>query len=249
MEKIKNSNRIKNIRSRILHKLFAITLENIMGTITHVSTLNPVAALTFDDGPHPEYTPHLLDILKRHDARATFFMIGKAAERFPELVRQVAQTGHAIGIHSWDHPSFPSINGKDRRKQIRACAKAVAPYGLKLFRPPYGHQSMASRIDALLLGYKVIAWNTHAFDWENHSAEWMVDKLMSRLIPGSIILLHDTLWDIIVEGAEDRLPMLEALNMFLEKVGNRFHFITIPELLKLGRVQRRNWYVRNHNDW
>lgn len=220
-----------------------------MGTITHVSTDDPVAALTFDDGPNPDFTPGLLDILKKHDARATFFMIGQAAKHYPELVKKVAEAGHAIGNHTWSHPSFTSISGKMRRKQLRECQKAISPYGERIFRPPRGHQSIVSRLDALLLRYKVIAWNLHAYDWEKHDGAWMVDKLMSGIKPGSIILLHDSLWDRSIKGAEDRSPMLEALDRFLALAGKTFRFITVPELLRHGYVQKKNWYVKDDNDW
>ena len=232
---------------RLLRKMYRI-LKSIpahaIGTITHVSTPDPVAALTFDDGPDPFFTPRFLDILKKYNAHATFFMIGEAAECYPDLVQKVAQGGHAIGNHSWDHPSFLSITGKERRRQIRACAKAVAPFGQKLFRPPYGQQTVASRIDALLLRYKVITWNMKAFDWEKHDAHWILDKLLSHLKPGSIILLHDTLWGIREEEVKDRVSVLEALDMFLEKMSSQFRFVTIPELLKEGRAQKQNLYMK-----
>lgn len=240
------------ILSRLIKKtyrLFKSVPAYVMGTITHVSTTDSVAALTFDDGPDPFFTPRFLDILKKYNAHATFFMIGEAAERYPDLVQKIAQGGHAIGNHSWDHPSFPSITGRERRKQIRASAKAVAPFGQKLFRPPYGHQTVASRIDAILLRYKVIAWDMNACDWEKHDAQWMANRLINRLKPGSIILLHDALWDIMEKDAKDRVPVLEALDIFLEKVSRQFRFVTIPELLRRGRVQKQNWYVKDHNDW
>src|SRR6266849_2574451 len=114
-------------RPRILRGAFAAVARNLIGTIAHVATRDAVAALTFDDGPHPEYTPRLLQILERHQARATFFMLGEKAHRYPELVQRVAQAGHAIGNHSWDHPVFPEISRRERRDQIRACAKAIDP--------------------------------------------------------------------------------------------------------------------------
>ncbi|MDA8105737.1 MAG: polysaccharide deacetylase family protein [Nitrospiraceae bacterium] len=221
----------------------------VMGTITHVETSEAVAALTFDDGPNPEFTPRVLDLLKKHEAHATFFMIGKAAERYPDLVRKAAEAGNAIGIHSWDHPSFSSITSRERRRQIRACEKAIAPYGCRLFRPPYAHQTVMSRIDTLLLRYKVIMYSVHALDWERHEADWMAQELAKRVKPGSITLLHDSLWNPSVRGAEDRLSMIEGLDMFLSEVRGHFRFVTVPQLLKFGRVQRRNWYVRDHNDW
>lgn len=221
----------------------------MMGTITHVSTQDTVAALTFDDGPHPESTPRLLDILEKHQAHVTFFMVGEAAQQYPEIVRRAAQSGHAIGNHGWDHPSFPLISGRERRAQLRACAKATAPHGQQLFRPPYGHQSIASRLDALWLGYEVVTWNVAAVDWLDHDAEWMTNRLISIIKPGSVILFHDVLYHTIEARYADREPMLEAVDMLLEELGDSFHFITVPELLRHGRPQRRNWYWKADPDW
>src|SRR5262245_56809812 len=77
-----------------------------LGSIVRVATHEPAIALTFDDGPHPEETPRVLEILERHGARGTFFMVGKSARRYPEVVARAAEGGHALANHSWDHPSF-----------------------------------------------------------------------------------------------------------------------------------------------
>jgi peptidoglycan-N-acetylglucosamine deacetylase len=236
---------------KFLHKLCSVAGRNMMGTITHVLTQDPVAALTFDDGPHPEFTPRLLDILERHAAPATFFMLGEAAQRYPELVRRIAATGHAIGNHSWDHPSFPLITGRERREQIRACGQALLQYGQRLFRPPYGQQSAKSRLDALWLRYTVVTWSLEVGDWWDPDTGRMLELLLRRIRPGSIVLLHDSLARHPCASREprlprqpyiDRQPMLEAVNAFLEKVSDHFHFITIPELLRQGHPQRQNWY-------
>ncbi len=82
-----------------------------------------MAALTFDDGPDPVYTPRLLDILKRYASRATFFMLGERAEKLPHLVRQIAESGHAVANHTWDHPTFPAFedpSGGDRSGLVSA---------------------------------------------------------------------------------------------------------------------------------
>ena len=140
---------------KLLRKAVAGVVRNIAGTITHVITEEPVVALTFDDGPHPVYTPQLLRILEKCRAYATLFMVGQAASEYPDLVRQVAKAGHAIGNHTWSHLALPSIKRKDRWKQLRACKRALAPYGNRFFRPPYGEQSPGSHFDAFCLGY---AW-------------------------------------------------------------------------------------------
>jgi peptidoglycan-N-acetylglucosamine deacetylase len=214
----------------------------MLGTITGVVTRDPVAALTFDDGPHPEYTPRLLEILERYEAHATFFMVGQAAQRHPELVQRVAQAGHAIGNHSWNHPSFPSLGRQERQKQIRACEQVLAPYGKRLFRPPYGHENLGSHRDVVSLRYQVVNWSLDAEDWEEHDPAWMAEVLTRGIQPGSIVLLHDAIC-----GSQqpvpqyNREPMLAALALFLERLGGRLSFVTIPVLLRHGRPQCYNW--------
>jgi peptidoglycan-N-acetylglucosamine deacetylase len=227
---------------RVIRGLFSIATRDVIGTISHVHTRESVAALTFDDGPDPEYTPQLLTILERYGAQATFFMIGKAAQAHPELVRRVAQAGHAIGNHSWDHPSFPLISGRERRAQIRGCARALAPYGSWLFRPPYGEQNIASRIDALLLGYKVVMFDSWSDDWCGGDPDTIARQLERRMHPGSVIALHDGLSDALDESYFNREPMLKAIEIFLDRLGGRVRFVTIPELLRHGRASKRLWY-------
>ena len=215
-----------------------------MGTITHVSTKEPAVALTFDDGPHPEYTPRLLDILERYHARGTFFMTGEAAQAHPELVKRVAAGGHAIGNHSWDHPSFPLITGRERRRQIRKCASVLAPYGERLFRPPYGEQNIASRLDALLLGYQVILFNIATDDWRGGDAVSIVAQIERQIRPGSVVVLHDKLFDALDEAYFNREPVVEAVQILLNRLGDRFHFVTVPELLRRGRPQKDTCYKK-----
>lgn len=223
--------------------LFAI------GTITHVATSMPAVALTFDDGPDPVFTPRLLDVLQKYQAKATFFMVGQAAERHPDIVEKVAAAGHAIGNHSWDHPSFPLITGSERRAQIWACAKAIAPYAQQIFRPPYGDQNLLSRLDALWLGYQVIAWSLAAEDWLDHDADCMKSKIISRIQNGSIILFHDSLFQHSEDRYADREPMLKAVDTLLKELSGRLSFITVPALLRQGRPQRQYWRKRSGIDF
>ena len=220
---------------RLLRKSFSVVEEKVSGAITHVATKEAVAAITFDDGPNPQFTPPLLDLLEKYQVHATFFMLGETAQTYPELVRKVAQAGHAIGNHSWDHPQFSLISKRDRRWQIRACERAIAPYGQRLFRPPFGQHNAASRFDAWWLGYQIINWDLDARDWIDANANSIADRLVHQIHSGSIILLHDGLFRPVEERYVNRQPMLEALAMVLQRLDGRFRFVTIPELVQRSR--------------
>lgn len=217
--------------------------RSVGGAIASVETNEPLVALTFDDGPDPTSTPHVLRLLERYGARATFFMVGAAAHRHPELVRAVAEAGHTVANHSWDHASFPSISGRQRRTQLRWCQRAIRPYGVRLFRPPYGHQSVASHLDARLLGFQVVGWSLAVTDWLERDPAVLVDRLEEGVEPGSIVLLHDSIF----RGELDqpmqygRGPLLQALERFLERSHGRFELVTVPELLARGRPVVEEW--------
>lgn len=244
---------IKKAKRRLINNHLTLALKRrLLGTITNVETQEKMVALTFDDGPDPRYTPLLLETLERHNARGTFFMVGEAAQKYPDLVKRVAEGGHAVGNHTWDHVSLPSLTGSQRRKQIRDCGRAVAPYGEKILRPPYGHQNLASRLDALLLGYKVITWNTVAWDWQDHDSNFILTQLEEALSAGNVVCLHDAIYrDWPEDGAPhyDRRPMIEAVGKLLDKAGDRFRFTTIPELLRHGRPVQRYWNVEKSEDY
>lgn len=227
---------------RRVRRGFSFLPRQLMGTITSVATDEPVAALTFDDGPHPRYTPRLLEILRRYDARATFFVVGESARKHPDLLRSMAEAGHAIGNHSWDHPSFPAIGSRERRRQMRACEEAIGPYSQRLFRPPYGNQNMASRFDAWRLRCRVVTWSAVGGDWQDDRAEAIFDRLANGLRPGSILLMHDALCTAEDERYAAREATLEAVRMLLERRGGTYRFVTVPGLLRSGRARKEWWH-------
>ncbi|HWO43480.1 MAG TPA: polysaccharide deacetylase family protein [Candidatus Eisenbacteria bacterium] len=221
----------------------ATVARALAGAIRAVETSAPVAALTFDDGPSPDTTPRVLEILRRHRARGTFFMVGEAASLHPELVAQVVEEGHAVGSHTWSHASLPMLKTTERLEEIRAC-EAVLPLSRpRLFRPPYGHQNWPCRCLTLSLGYEVIAFSVHAEDWLDRSAPWMARRLVDKIRPGSIVVLHDRICrNILASGKEDRSAMIAALDQALDRLAGRFAFVTVPELLRHGPAVRENWY-------
>lgn len=216
--------------------------RQVLGSITRVRTEEPAVAITFDDGPDPRSTPRYLEALERHGARGTFFLIGRSVQRYPDLVQRIRAGGHAIGNHSWDHPSFPAISAAARREQLELCAAAIGPITPRLFRPPYGNQTWLTRLEPFWFGWQVIAWDVCANDWQGDSAEVMADRVIGGLRPGSIVLMHDSLYKFEQPEFAVRDVSIRTLTLVLERMQDRFRFVTVPELLRLGRPQRELWY-------
>jgi peptidoglycan-N-acetylglucosamine deacetylase len=221
-----------------------------LGTITSVNTDEPVVALTFDDGPHPAQTPQFLELLEAYGARGTFFLLGQSAERYPELVKRIVDGGHAVGNHSWDHRSFPAIQARERRQQIRECARVLASAtSAKIFRPPYGNQTLLSRLDPLWLGWDVVTWNICGNDWRGETGDEIAARIISALRPGSIVLLHDRLFQYEDARYTSREATLQAVRQVLEAGAGRYRFVTVPELLSYGRAQRELWVQPGQADY
>lgn len=224
---------------RLARAVWARVAGRRHGTIVGVRTRRRVLALTFDDGPAPRATERLLAVLARHDARATFFVIGRAAERHPDLVARVADAGHAIGHHTYDHVSLPGLGRVAAREQIDRGAAAAAPHAGPWFRPPFGHLDPIAWRAARDAGNEVIAWSAHVEDWSPQSASTYARRLRDALRPGAILLLHDG-----PQAGDDperpRATLLEALDTFLgEATSEGWRFVTLPELLAVGRPTRR----------
>ncbi len=212
-----------------------------MFAISEARTREPLVALTFDDGPNPGATPDLLGLLGEHGARATFFVVGESAARYPELVDRIHREGHALGNHSWSHPSMPGIPARKRREEVRRCAALLGVRSSGYFRPPYGHQSVGSWWDVNRCGHRVVGWSLHAEDWLPHPADWMAERILQRLRPGRIVLLHDALHTTPDPACRDRTPMLGALERVLEASSGEYRFVTLPDLLLQGRPVRKRW--------
>lgn len=218
---------------------------DFLGAVVGVRTADAAAALTFDDGPDPTWTPRLLQTLGRHGAKGTFFMLGQAAARYPDLVRTVAAEGHAVANHSWSHPCFADIPSRARRQEILACAEATGPHGVLLFRPPFGDQTPGSSFDTLRLGFTTVGWSLDPGDWWDSDHAALARRMGKRLKPGSIVLLHDSMTAPPVELPRapllDRDAMLAALDTLLLATAKQFAFVTVPELLRRGAVIRWLW--------
>jgi peptidoglycan-N-acetylglucosamine deacetylase len=216
--------------------------HRLLGTITHVRTDEKVAALTFDDGPDPEFTPELLDLLRRNKARATFFVVGKRAEEHRELLEQMVREGHLLGNHSWSHTALPLLSRIDRLRDVRRCQRVLPRQPKLLLRPPYGYQNLQSRLDAILLGYEVVTWNAAGDDCLGAGAEAIRDRLLQEIQPGSIVLMHDSLYKTSDVRYRDRQPTLQALSQMFSALAGDYRFVTVAELMELGEPQRELWW-------
>ena len=234
---------------KALKKPISVPAKRLLGAITHAETSEPVLALTFDDGPHPEYTLRILELLDHYRARATFFCVGKFAVRHPQIVRQASQAGHLVGNHTWDHPSLPLLTHRERHVQIRKCAEALKPYGSRFFRPPYGHLTLASRLDLLQQGYQVVGWTHGGSDWRLTDPEEILKCVLPAIRPGSILVFHDGMATSQSPDYFDRRPSIEALKLLFERFSDKYRFVTVPELGQYGHIKREKWLRDSDPAW
>jgi peptidoglycan/xylan/chitin deacetylase (PgdA/CDA1 family) len=169
--------------------------------ITHTNSPRKLA-ITFDDGPNPMMTPKLLDLLDRHKARATFFVIGRYARQHPDLLRETAARGHAIGNHTDSHPNLFWNSASQTRDELRRCHEAIADAlnaSPKFFRPPFGWRNLWLAAAARNLHLQVVTWTLLPGDWRAPSADWLTHRLdpisahakSSSQAGGDILCLHD----------------------------------------------------------
>lgn len=157
---------------------------------------NGRVALTFDDGPDDTQTTRLLRILERHDAPATFFVLGMKARRSPALVARMHRDGFVVGNHTWDHPRLTSLSDTQVRRQLRSTNKAIKAAGAPrptLMRPPYGLTSSRIRGVERALHLEEVLWTIDTTDWNYRSTPYIVRAALGGLRPHSrnVILMHD----------------------------------------------------------
>jgi peptidoglycan/xylan/chitin deacetylase (PgdA/CDA1 family)/GT2 family glycosyltransferase len=194
-------------------------------------------ALTFDDGPNEPYTSQVLNILEQYQIKATFFVVGQNARRYPETCRRIVTAGNAIGNHSYHHRRSLCLRwGKTIARDIELTHQVIykcTGSEPKLFRPPRGFRTPWLMRTVRRLGYTVITWDNMTSDWKaDKSGDEIIRAILRRAKPGSIIVLHDGRS---TRPGYDRGQMLQALPSIIESLKKRgFDFVTIPELLELA---------------
>jgi peptidoglycan/xylan/chitin deacetylase (PgdA/CDA1 family) len=217
------------------------TMQVYGATICREPTAGRKVCLTYDDGPNPELTPRLLDLLDRYGAKATFFLIGEWAEREPGLIRETVARGHALGNHTYTHPTMPAHGAKRIREELRRCRAGVEASGetfstidgAALMRPPYGRRRPGTLRTMREEGYVPVTWSVTCYDWRAHTTTRAISRRGKRAKEGDIILLHDGSNE---EPAADRHKSIEGTENILEHLTPKgYSFVTVPDLVAAAR--------------
>ena len=208
-----------------------------------VPTNEKVAALTYDDGPHPKFTPELLDILDKYKVKATFFMIGEQIEKYPVIVKEVARRGHVIGNHTYTHPHNIELDTETQIiRELDQCEQVIEKTIGKhahLFRPPRGLVDSTVFMIAEEEGYPTILWTVCADHHDAPTPADMAKRVLRYMRPGGIVLAHDGTLD-------SRWKDVAATPLIIEELRKRsYRFVTIPELLKLRNTKNPYFRIRD----
>lgn len=195
-----------------------------------------LVALTFDDGPKAATTTRLLDGLDQRGVKATFFLIGAQIEENQDLVRRMAESGHQIGIHTFDHVALTELNQADFQAQVgrtRAVLTDLLGPGNYALRPPYGMVDSQVRS---LAGSPIILWSVDPEDWHQRNVQREVHHIVSNVQPGDVILMHD----IFPESVDAALQVIDQLH----QAG--YAFVTVEELFAAQGVALAPGHVYHH---
>ena len=200
---------------------------DIANVYSHKENEDMKIAITFDDGPHKTKTPQILDILKKHEVTATFFVVGSCVENYPDIIRRELSEGHEIGNHTFSHLSLVSGDMKKMEEEILKTEEVLfenLEYRPKLFRPPEGVCNQGIASVAAALDYSVILWNVDTRDWAHTSKDDLVNMVLRNIESGDIILFHDS-----ISGESHTAEALEVIIPALKEKGYRF--VTVSELI------------------
>ena len=196
-------------------------------TYNSVNVKGPYIAMTFDDGPHPSFTPRLLNMLAERNIKATFYVVGKNAREYPALIRRILAEGHEIGNHTWDHKALSSLTPEKVAWELAETDKAVrdaSGYQMRTMRPPYGATNIRVKQQCYdQFGYPTILWSVDPLDWKRPGASVVSSRIVSGAHNGAIILAHD-----IHEATVNAMP--SAFDTLLSR---GFRFVTVSQLLNM----------------
>jgi peptidoglycan/xylan/chitin deacetylase (PgdA/CDA1 family) len=184
-------------------------------------------ALTFDDGPNPEFTPKVLTLLKKYNARATFFCIGKHAKAHPEIVKEIMANGHTIGNHTFSHSNwfgfFGTTKVRSELQKTNAVVLGITGKDMLLFRPAFGVTNPNIRKAVQKTDLQSIGWSIRSLDTTKRPAHTIRDNILRKISKGDIVLFHDS--------SEKTMVVLEQLLLFLKE--QKLQSVTVDRLLHI----------------
>ncbi|MCX7780091.1 MAG: polysaccharide deacetylase family sporulation protein PdaB [Negativicutes bacterium] len=194
--------------------------------IAGTRTDHKVVALTFDHSWGNKFTPSILDTLKQNNVRVTFFIMGPWAKKFPEVAKRMVADGHEIASHGYRHENYGDMTPEWVKEDIQKShelIKEVTGVEPHLIRPPNGHYSQKSLKATDEMGYKTIIWNVDSLDWKNPGRDVIIERVMKRVKPGAIILMH---------ASDTPVQTADALPILLQKLkAEGYRIVTVGELL------------------
>ena len=234
MEKQKRDGALDAIEWRILKNLLLLVFAYALGVMMSIgmqkldvmsysaktADKNKVA-ITFDDGPNPEYTVELLEGLQKRGVKATFFVLGAEVEKYPDIVKKIDDGGHLIGVHSYEHVNFGQIGDEAAIEQIEKTQEAIHNVTGKYagyIRPPYGCWKKSLDVEVPLIE---VLWDIDPLDWATKDADTVVQRILKGVTEGSIILLHDA----------SQSSVKEAFSVIDILQQENYEFVTVEDLL------------------
>jgi len=193
---------------------------------------NRQLALTFDDGPNDPHTLRLLEVLGRHNVKATFFLIGRYVKQRPDIVRELVRAGHVVGNHTFSHPNLIFASARQTRTELQDCDRALSDAvgeHSRLFRPPFGGRRPSTLKIARALGLEPVMWDVTGWDWKGKPAEYVERRVSQQIRGGDVILLHDGSH---AAFGTDRSQTVIATDRFIAHYkAEGYEFVTVPGMM------------------
>jgi peptidoglycan/xylan/chitin deacetylase (PgdA/CDA1 family) len=197
-------------------------------------------ALTYDDGPNDPHTLRLLEVLAKHNVKATFFLLGRFTKQRPDIARELTRAGHVVGNHTFSHPNLIFASALQTKLQLLDCQQALSDAvgeHSPLFRPPFGARRPTTLRTVRALGLEPVMWNVTGGDWKGKPAEYVERRVRQRVRGGDVILLHDG--GHAAFGADRSQTVIATDRLIAWHKSEGYEFVTVPEMMQKQAIGTR----------